>query len=47
MFREGFQNILDSASLSPRFAILILVFAFNPLAHGLLDAVDQAQRRRM
>ncbi|MBV9522201.1 MAG: ABC transporter permease [Alphaproteobacteria bacterium] len=46
MIREGFENILDSASLSvfPSLAILLVVFALNMLGDGLRDAIDPKLR---
>src|SRR6202158_684814 len=42
MIREGFENILDSYWLAagPGVAILIVIFALNPLGDGLRDAID-------
>jgi len=46
MIREGFENILDSASLSvfPSLAILLVVFSLNMLGDGLRDAIDPKLR---
>jgi len=46
MIREGFENILDSASLSifPSLAILLVVFSLNMLGDGLRDATDPRLR---
>ena len=46
MIREGFENILDSASLSifPSLAILLVVFSLNMLGDGLRDALDPKLR---
>ena len=46
MIREGFENILDSVSLSlfPSLAILLVVFSLNMLGDGLRDAIDPKLR---
>ena len=45
-FDDGFENILDSASLSvfPSLAILLVVFSLNMLGDGLRDAIDPKLR---
>jgi peptide/nickel transport system permease protein len=46
MIREGFENILESASLAvfPGLAILLAVFALNLLGDGLRDMTDPKLR---
>lgn len=46
MIREGFEHILDNASLSifPSLAILLVVFSLNMLGDGLRDAIDPKLR---
>jgi peptide/nickel transport system permease protein len=46
MIREGFENILESASLAvvPGLAILLVVFALNLVGDGLRDVTDPKLR---